>query len=132
MIKSCYCFDTNNKFQKVFMLISFKSKSSPAVLMYQEHAQRILDILHKNPTRGVITPEEAGAALALLEQEVAETRLHPENDVEHDVHTPEAREAGETAEHALAQRVHFSQRAFPLMEMLRSAKAEGESIIWGI
>ena len=50
------------------MLISFKSKSSPEVLMYQEHAQRILDLLHKNPTRGVITPAEAGDALALLEK----------------------------------------------------------------
>ena len=114
------------------MLISFKSKSSPAVLMYQEHAQRILDILHKSPTRGVITPAEAGHALELLEKEVAETRLHPENDIEHDVHTPETLEDGESGEHARAQKVHFSQRAFPLMEMLRSAKAEGESIIWGI
>lgn len=114
------------------MLISFKSKSSPEVLMYQEHAQRILDILHKSPTRGVITPAEAGHALELLEKEVAETRLHPENDIEHDVHTPETLEDGESGEHARAQKVHFSQRAFPLMEMLRSAKAEGESIIWGV
>ncbi|WP_146012426.1 DUF1840 family protein, partial [Janthinobacterium sp. AD80] len=49
------------------MLISFKSKSSPPVMMYQEHAQRILDILHKS-ARGVITPAEAGEALALLEK----------------------------------------------------------------
>ncbi len=113
------------------MLISFKSKSSPAVLMYQEHAQRILDILHKSPTRGVITAAEAGQALALLEKEVAETKLHPENDVEHDVHTHE-QEEGETLEHALAQRVGFSARAFPLLEMLRNAKADGDNIMWGV
>lgn len=113
------------------MLISFKSKSSPEVLMYQEHAQRILDILHKSPTRGVITAAEAGQALALLENEVAETRLHPENDVEHDIHTPEPEE-GESEEHVQAQRVGFSARAYPLLEMLRSAKAEGESIVWGV
>ena len=114
------------------MLISFKSKSSPEVLMYQEHAQRILDILHKNPTRGVITAAEAGEALALLEKEVAESKRHPENDIEHDVHTPETLEDGESGEHARAQKVHLSQRAYPLMEMLRSAKAEGESITWGV
>ena len=114
------------------MLISFKSKSSPEVLMYQEHAQRILDLLHKNPQRGVITPAEAGEALAILEKEVAESKRHPENDVEHDVHTPETLEEGETGEHARAQKVHCSQRAYPLMEMLRSAKAENESIIWGV
>ena len=47
-------------------------------------------------------------------------------------HTPETLEDGESGEHARAQKVHFSQRAFPLMEMLRSAKAEDESIIWGM
>lgn len=113
------------------MLITFKSKSSPELLMYQEHAQRILDLLHKNPTRGVITAAEAGQALAILEEEVAESKLHPDQDVEHDVHTHE-QEEGETIEHARAQHVGFSARAFPLLEMLRSAKAEGEHIIWGI
>jgi uncharacterized membrane protein YkoI len=113
------------------MLIAFKSKSSPEVLMYQEHAQRILDLLHKNPTRGVITAAEAAQALSLLEHEVAETKLHPENDVEHDAHTHE-QEEGETKEHALSQRVGFAARAYPLLEMLRTAKAENENIIWGI
>ncbi|MET3135425.1 putative membrane protein YkoI [Oxalobacteraceae bacterium GrIS 1.11] len=113
------------------MLISFKSKSSPEVLMYQEHAQRILDLLHKSPTRGVITSAEAANALATLEKEVAESRLHPEIDIEHDVHTPE-KEDDESIEHAEAQHVGFSARAFPLLEMLRSAKENGENIIWGI
>jgi uncharacterized membrane protein YkoI len=113
------------------MLISFKSKSSPEVLMYQEHAQRILDLLHKNPTRGVITAAEAAQALSVLEQEVAESKLHPETDVEHDVHAHE-KEENETAEHAVMQRVGFAARAFPLLEMLRSAKQENESIIWGV
>lgn len=113
------------------MLITFKSKSSPEVLMYQEHAQRILDLLHKSPTRGIITAVEAANALDILEREVAETRLHPENDIEHDPHAHE-KEDGETIEHAKAQQVGFSARAFPLLEMLRVAKVEGEHIIWGV
>ncbi|MGV7208392.1 DUF1840 domain-containing protein [Oxalobacteraceae bacterium A2-2] len=113
------------------MLISFKSKSSPEVLMYQEHAQRILDLLHKNPKRGVITAAEASQALEILEQQITETRLHPELDVEHDAHAHE-QEEGETTEHALLQRVHFSARAYPLLEMLRTAKQDNESIVWGI
>lgn len=113
------------------MLIIFKSTSSPELIMYQEHAQRILDLLHKNPKRGVISSEEAGAALAILEQEVASIKLHPEQDVEHDIHTPD-QEEGETKEHAQAQRVGFAARSFPLLEMLRTAKAEGTDIIWGL
>jgi len=113
------------------MLITFKSKSSPEVLMFQEHAQRILDLLHKSPTRGVITAAEAATALSVLQQEVAITKQHPENDVEHDAHAHE-QEEGESTEHALMQRVGFAARAFPLLEMLKVAKQEGESIIWGI
>jgi uncharacterized membrane protein YkoI len=113
------------------MLIAFKSKSSPEVLMYQEHAQRILDLLHKSPTRGVITAAEAADALTVLEQEVAQSKLHPEEDVEHDVHAHE-QEEGETKEHAQAQRVGFAARAFPLLEMLRAAKTENEHIVWGV
>ncbi|MHA4869440.1 DUF1840 domain-containing protein [Duganella sp. PWIR1] len=113
------------------MLIAFKSKSSPEVLMYQEHAQRILDLLHKNPTRGVITATEAAQALSILENEVAESKLHPEATIEHDIHAHE-QEEGETKEHAEAQRVDFSARAFPLLEMLRTAKAENQPIMWGV
>ena len=113
------------------MLITFKCKTYPEVLMYQEHAQRILDLLHKNPTRGVITAAEAAQALSVLENEVAVSKLHPENDVEHDVHAHE-KEEGETVEHAVQQRVQFSARAFPLLEMLRAAKQDNENIIWGI
>eukprot|EP01031_Cornospumella_fuschlensis_P004940 gene4940-6179_t len=36
--------------------------------MYQEHAERILRLLHKSPQRGVITAAEATEALALLER----------------------------------------------------------------
>ena len=113
------------------MLITFKSKSSPEVMMYQEHAQRILDLLHKNPIRGVITAAEAEHALSLLEEEIEHTKMHPEEDVEHDTHTPE-QEEGETVEHAQLQRVRFAARAYPLLEMLRQAKLEQESIVWGI
>lgn len=113
------------------MLIIFKSKSSPEVLMFKEHAHRILDLLHKNHTRGVITAAEAGDALALLEKEVALSRLHPEHDVEHDIHTPE-KEEDETAEHAKEQRVGFAARAYPMLEMLRAAKSDGEDIVWGV
>lgn len=112
------------------MLITFKSKSLPEVMMYQEHAQRILDLLHKSPTRGVITAAEAAQALSVLEHEVALSKLHPEVDAEHEVHTPEQEESGELPENKL--RVGFATRAFPLLEMLRNAKREGQDIIWGV
>lgn len=110
------------------MLITFESKSSPKVLMYQEHAQRIFDLLHKNSTRGVITAAEVGNALALLEREVALSRQNLEHNVEHDSH---GQEESEASEHAQASRVSFAARAYPLLQMMRAAQANGNDIIWG-
>ncbi|AKU22617.1 DUF1840 domain-containing protein [Massilia sp. NR 4-1] len=116
------------------MLITFKSKSSPTVMMYLEHAQRIMDLWKKSPTRGVITAAEAPQALALLEQEVALSKLHPEVDAEHAAHSHphDLPDDGEDVALADKQKVAFAQRAFPLLEMLRAAKTEGEDIIWGV
>jgi hypothetical protein len=117
------------------MLVTFKSKSSPEVTMYQEHAQRILDVLSKNPARGVITAAEAANALTLLEQEVALSKLQPEVDLEHSTQLHMGHELpadSEPAELAEKHHVGFAQRAFPLLEMLRAARDGGENIVWGV
>jgi len=116
------------------MLITFKSKSSAGLTMYQEHAQRILDLLHKNPSRGVITAAEAAKAVELLEQEVALSKLHPEVEAEHatHAHAHALPEEGETPEMAERNHVGFAQRAYPLLEMLRAARDGGDDIIWGV
>lgn len=116
------------------MLIKFKSKSSPEVMMAHEHVERIMDLLQKSPTRGVITAAEASQALQLLEKEVALSKLHPEVDSEHAAHTPShalPNEDGD-AEFAETQKVGFAQRAYPLLEMLRAAKTGGYDIVWGV
>ncbi|QCP13235.1 DUF1840 domain-containing protein [Pseudoduganella umbonata] len=116
------------------MLITFKSKSSPEVTMYQEHAERILDVLNKNHTRGVITAAEAAHALQLLEQEVALSKLHPEVDAAHanHSHAHHLQDEDETAEMADKNHIGFAQRAYPLLEMLRAARDGGDNIVWGI
>lgn len=113
------------------MLIIFQSKSSADVLMYQEHAQRILDLLHKSPTRGVITATEAAGALEILEREVIESRQNPENEARQET-SAQTKDDDESREESKARRVDFGTRAFPFMEMLRSAKAKGKDIVWGV
>lgn len=113
------------------MLITFKSKAYPNVLMIQEHAMRILDLLHKDPERGVITAAEAAKAVPLLEQEIEESRKHQATDeVEQDVKAHAG--DGEDAEHEPAEVVTFSTRAYPLLEMLRAARDQGSDILWGV
>ena len=48
------------------MLITFKTKAYPDVMMYQDHAKRILELLNKEPEIGVITSAEAERAVTLL------------------------------------------------------------------
>ncbi|MGO4382513.1 DUF1840 domain-containing protein [Pseudoduganella sp. RAF53_2] len=116
------------------MLIKFNSISSPEVLMAHEHVERIMDLLQKSPTRGVITAAEASNALQLLEKEVALSKLHPEVDSSNGQHLPTHAlpDEGEDAEMAESQKISFAQRAFPLLEMLRAAKTGGHDIVWGV
>lgn len=113
------------------MLITFRSKAAPEVMMYQEHAKRILDLLHKDLERGVITAEEAPQAVQVLEEEIAESRRHqPTDDVERDVRAHHGDR--EDKEHEGVEPVSFATRAFPLLEMLRAARDKKADILWGV
>jgi len=114
------------------MLITFTSKAAAEVLMYKEHAKRILDLLHKDANRGVITAAEAPNAVAILEKEIEESRKHTASEeVERDVHAHHG-EAGDDSDHEGAQTVSFATRAYPLLEMLRAASAGGHDVLWGV
>jgi hypothetical protein len=113
------------------MLITFRSKAAAEVMMYKEHAKRILDLLNKDVDRGVITAAEAPAAVATIEKEIAEWRKHhATDDVEKDVKAHHG--AHEDNDHEGAELVSFSTRAYPLLEMLRAARDQGSDILWGV
>lgn len=114
------------------MLITFRSKAASDVLMYQDHARRMLDLLNKSPVRGVITASEAPFAVAILEKEIAESRLHPvTDDVQRDVKAHHGDIVDDT-DHEEMQVVSFATRAYPLLEMLRAAKMGGHDVVWGV
>lgn len=113
------------------MLITFTSKAAPEVLMYKDHAKRILDLLHKDSERGVITAAETPRAVEVLEKEIAESRLHqPSNEVQRDVQAHHRDQ--EDNDHEEVQAVTFSTRAYPLLEMLRAARDQGRDVMWGV
>lgn len=114
------------------MLVKFKSKAAAEVLMYEDHAKRILDLFHKDVKRGVITAEEAPQAVAKLEAEIAESRLHPmTEEVQRDV-AAHHNEKGDDNEHEPVEFVSFATRAYPLLAMLRAAKQERQDVMWGV
>lgn len=114
------------------MLITFKSKAAPEIVMYKEHAQRILELFDKNVDQGILTPNETEGAIKLLESAIAESRAHPHSEViEHDIETHHGDE-GNDNDHEKVEPVTFSARAYPLLEMLLAAHAMQREVVWGI
>jgi hypothetical protein len=113
------------------MLITFKSKAAADFIMYEEHAKRMLDLLHKDAKRGVITAAETDHAIKVLEGEITEHKTHFAAGVQRDI-TVHHNENVDDHDHEQAEAVHFSSRAYPLLEMLRAARAENCDVLWGV
>jgi hypothetical protein len=98
--------------------------------MYEEHAKPILDLLHKDIKRGVITSAETANAISLLEAAISENKKLQDTDKpqkDDDVHHDDDEEA-----HTKVQPVSFSTRVYPLLEMLRAAHDGGNDVMWGV
>lgn len=106
-------------------LVIFRSKAAADITMFAENARRIFEILGRPESpRGVITSEQAADALQRLNAAVDEERaLHKPG--------PDRAEDNEPSQGGQARGITFSQRAFPLMEMLRAAQKKGADVTWG-
>src|SRR5947209_14752674 len=114
------------------MLVTFKSKAAADIIMYEEHAKPILDLLSKDVRKGVITAAETGSAIAALETEIAQRKMHSAADsVNDDVHNHHGN-SNDDNNHDPAQLVSFSTRVYPLLEMLRAAQKGNHVVAWGI
>jgi hypothetical protein len=111
------------------MLVTFKSKAAADVIMYKEHAKRILDLFNKDINRGVITAAETESALAKLNAEIEESRARGEENA-----ADSSRRTGSEDDHEreAMHTVSFATRAYPFLEMLRAAHKRGCDIAWGI
>ena len=103
-------------------LVIFRSKAAADITMFAENARRIFEIIGRpESARGVITSEQVPDALqrlnAAVEQEKAYQRASRPDDIEQEGGKPRG--------------VTFSQRAFPLIEMLRAAQKKGADVTWG-
>ena len=110
------------------MLYIFKSRASADVIMFGPDAKRLLEVLGKEPeVKGILTLEQLPDAISRLEAAAEEDRaqvralrdrLHSAND--HD---------GIADEKAT---VHLSQRAMPLILMMKESLKEDTPVVWGV
>jgi hypothetical protein len=113
------------------MLVKFKSKAAADVVMYEEHAKLILDLLGKDTKQGIITAEQAGPAIAAIETEIERFKQlaaedERQNGVEQDDAYDDLEQTGQPPI------VKFATRAYPLLEMLRAADKNKQPVVWGV
>jgi len=107
-------------------LVIFRSKAAAEITMFAENARRIFEVIGRpESARGVITAEQVPDALQRLTAAVEHEKAQPKaasTDAAND--EPEGKAVQ-------ARGVTFSQRAFPLIEMLRAAQKKSADVTWG-
>lgn len=107
------------------MIYKFKSKAAGDVIMMGPSGDHVLRIMGKQPApKGIIEPATMPAAVAAIERAIADeenARKQAEADAAAEGKTLSPREA-----------VSLRQRAWPLVEMMKRAHADGKEIVWGV
>ena len=57
------------------MLVIFKSKAGGDIIMFEENAKQILDLLNKDTDKGIITAEQTADAIVKLENEIERRKM---------------------------------------------------------
>lgn len=105
------------------MLVTLHSTAAPDISMLRDLAQYLLGILGKRiGERGVIAAEELPEAICRLEAAISEDKA---------LHAPDDGAAGH-ADRDGRKRIMLSQRAYPLLDMMRVAQREHADILWGV
>src|ERR1700693_714377 len=115
------------------MLLTFKSKGAANITMYEVHAKRILNLLHKDTKIGVITADETANAIIVLEKFIDATRFYETSEaIEHDINVHHNENGDDNNHEHDVDHVSFANRAYPLLEMLREAQKGHYDILWGV
>lgn len=112
------------------MIVTFQSAAAGDVIMFGDVAQRMMQIMGKEPSaKGIVTVEQLADAIARLRAAVAEDKARlamvaaaerPQNEP-----SPE----GKNGERPF---VSLAQRAVPLLELLEWALKKQKPVTWGI
>lgn len=104
-------------------MITFQSDASGDVMMFDEVAHHMMDLMGKEHTvRGVITVEQMPECIARLKAAIAEDRARARG-------RPQGEEEEETG---IAARVSLAQRAIPLVELLERSLEREKPVLWGV
>ena len=105
------------------MLVTFRTKAYANITMFGDVAKQLLELMgHSGTIPSAIAAEEVPAALARLEAALQQCRAAEVADV------PDS-DRGRDDDDA-PRKVTLSQRALPLLELLRAAAANKADVMW--
>ncbi|MDR1311315.1 MAG: DUF1840 domain-containing protein [Burkholderiaceae bacterium] len=130
------------------MLVIFKSKAAGDLIMFEENARQILDLLGKDADQGIITAEQTAQAIVVLEKEIRQKKQEEaeeekaRRDAERRQEEEEYEADGEKREEDERKDapppgtnevpVRFSARAYPFLQLLKFANKKRHDIVWGV
>ena len=105
------------------MLVTFRTKGYANITMFGDVAKQLLELMGLSGTvPSALKAEDVGAALAHLETAIAERRAADTAD------QPDSRRTGD--DYDAPRKVSLSQRAVPLLELLRAAAQKNHDVMW--
>lgn len=95
------------------MLYKFKSKAAGDIVMLQAHGDQLMRLIGREPAaKGIIEPADMPAAMRALQDAAAQAQAASDADGE--------------------RGVGLKQRVWPIIEMMKRARAADEPIVWGV
>ncbi len=106
------------------MLVTFRTKAYPNITMFGDVAKQLLNIMGLSGTiPSAIKAEDVPAALARLEAAIAQRQAADAAQAR--VDDDQSRD-----DYDAPRKVTLSQRAVPLLELLRTAVANNTDVMW--
>jgi hypothetical protein len=108
--------------KEVPMLVTFRTKAYANITMFGDVAKQLLELMGLSGTiPSAIKAEDVPSALAQLETAIAQRQT---------AETAQARENDGRDDYDAPRKVTLSQRAVPLLELLRAAAAKKSDVMW--
>ncbi len=109
-------------------IVTFKSAACADAIYFGDVAQRLMALMGKDAEpKGIVTVEQLPEAIARLEAAIAADRE------DHLRHVRADEPGTETAENGDKRpSVSLTQRALPLLAMLKDSLAEKKPVVWGV
>jgi hypothetical protein len=107
------------------MIYKFKSKAAGDVIMMGPTGDQVLRAIGRDPApKGIFEVADMPGAIAAIERAIADDEAARKQ--------AEQEAAAEGKKLAPRDAVSLRQRAWPLVEMMKRAIAEGHEIVWGV